>query len=128
MNALGVSPLPGHYAFAVSSIQPTVLSTDGSTVVTMFGSGLGVPSYESNMRIKINGLECSALIASSLTGEAIQFVAPASYGQSPTWSFEMGIMSSMTMVLQGKGWFRYGTPEASTCSRRLFVIFIQIAL
>jgi hypothetical protein len=78
----------------------------------MFGSGLGLPTYESNIRIKINGLECTALLASSYIGESIQFVAPRSYGLSPSWSFEMGIMASMPMVIQGKAWFRYGAPQA----------------
>lgn len=78
----------------------------------MFGSGLGLPTYESNIRIKINGLECTALLAGSYIGESIQFVAPRSYGLSPSWSFEMGIMASMPMVMQGKVWFRYGAPQA----------------
>jgi hypothetical protein len=112
VNALGISPLPGYFSFSITSIQPSVLSTDGSTILTMFGSGLGVPAYESNIRVKINGIECTALLASSLIGESIQCVAPRSCGLAPTWSFEMGIMSSMTMVLQGKGWFRYGAPQA----------------
>jgi hypothetical protein len=78
----------------------------------MFGSGLGLPTYENNMRIKINGLECTALVAGSYNGEHVQFVAPRSYGLAPSWSIEMGIMSSMPIVVQGKSWFRYGAPKA----------------
>ncbi len=120
MNAVGVSPLPGYFSFSITSIQPSILSTDGSTILTMFGSGLGLPTYESNIRIKINGLECTALLASSIIGQSIQCLAPRSYGSSSSWSFEMGTMSSMTMVMQGKGWFRYGPPQAS---RRAHVTF-----
>ena len=112
VNALGVSAQPGHFSFAVTRIQPSVLSTDGTTIVTMFGSGLGLPTYENNMRIKINGLECTALVAGSYNGEHVQFVAPRSYGLAPSWSIEMGIMSSMPIVVQGKSWFRYGAPKA----------------
>jgi hypothetical protein len=112
VNALGVSRQPGYFAFSVSSIQPSILSTDGNTIVTMFGSGLGLPTYEANMRIKINGLECAALLSGSYTGEFIQFVAPRSYGLAPSWSFEMGVMSLMPMVIEGKSWFRYGAPQA----------------
>ena len=117
MNALGVSPQPGLFSFSVTSIQPSILSTDGSTIVTMFGSGLGLPTYENNIRIKINGLECTALLANSYIGESIQFVAPRSYGLTPTWSFEMGILSLMPIVMQGKAWFRYGAPQASQRAR-----------
>ncbi len=83
----------------------------------MFGSGLGLPTYENNIRIKINGLECTALLANSYIGESIQFVAPPSYGLTPTWSFEMGILSLMPIVMQGKAWFRYGAPQASRRAR-----------
>jgi len=113
VNALGVSAQPGHFSFAVTRIQPSVLSTDGTTIVTMFGSGLGLPTYGNNMRIKINGLERTAACRSgSYKGEHVQFVAPRSYGLAPSWSIEMGIMSSMPIVVQGKSSFPYGAPKA----------------
>jgi hypothetical protein len=112
VNALGAGLQPSYFSFSISSIQPSVLSTDGSTVVTVFGSGLGLPTYETNMRIKINGVECTALLASSYSGESIQFLAPRSFGRAPTWSFEMGVMSTMPIVLQGQSWFHYGAPQA----------------
>jgi hypothetical protein len=123
VNALGVSSQASYFSFSISSIQPSVLSTDGSTVVTVFGSGLGLPTYETNMRIKINGLECTAIVATSYTGESIQFLAPRSFGLAPTWSFEMGIMSKMPIILQGQSWFRYGAPQAWQHAPELFVHF-----
>jgi hypothetical protein len=112
VNALGAGLQPSYFSFSISSIQPSVLSTDGSTVVTVFGSGLGLPNYETNMRIKINGVECTALLVTSYSGESIQFLAPRSFGRAPTWSFEMGVMSTMPIVLQGQSWFHYGAPQA----------------